>query len=125
MLWIRAAGSALALLLLMIAPAAADSSVQQLESNVRASLATIGSSAEMSEPIPARLSLKAPAAPQVSELRAEPLIAAVHRLESLAGGWRVNAGISPGAQVLGVDSAGHIVSDHWMNFHVSVGLKLR
>lgn len=124
-MWIRLAGSALALLLLMTSPAVADSSVQQLETNVRASLATIGSSAEVSEPASVRPSMKAPAAPAVSEFRAvDPVIAAVHRLVSLTGGWRVSAGISPGSQVLGVDN-GHVVQDHWMNFHLSVGLPLR
>jgi|SRR5579872_2346164 len=123
MRWIRPAGSALVLLLLMTSPAVADSSA--LESSVRASLATISSNSDPPEPVSARPALKAPVAPLTSEIAANPLVAAVHRVMSLTGGWRVSAGISPGAQVLGVDSAGRIVSDHWMNFHLSVGLKLK
>jgi hypothetical protein len=124
MSWIRPAGLALALLLLMTSAVAADPTAQQLESSVSASPVTVGNIGEQPGTVSARPSFKSTVVPQAGERGADPVATALHRLESLTGGWRVNAGISPGAQVLGV-SNGHVVSDHWMNFHVSVGLKLR
>lgn len=124
MLWIRAAGSALVLLLLMTSIAAADSSVQQLETNMRASLATIGSPGDQLEPTRARASIQAPASPKVTEIGTGPMVAAARRLANLTGRWRISAGITPESEVLGVVN-GHVVSQRWTNFHVSIGLPLK
>ncbi len=99
--WIRPAGSALVLLLLMTSAASADSSVQQLGYSV--------------PPV------KGPVAPQAGESRANPATTALSRLASLTGGHRISAGISSGSEVLGVEN-GHVVSQRWTNFHISVGL---
>jgi hypothetical protein len=112
------------LLLLMTSTATADSSVQQLETNMRASLATIGSTGEQTEPARARPSIQAPLAPKVGALGTGPMMAVAHRLASLTGGWRISAGITPESEVLGVLN-GHVVSQRWTNFHVSVGLPLK
>ena len=125
--WIRAAGSALVLLFLMTSTAIADTPVQQLEDNVRASLATVGSNGDLAGPVRARSSFEAPGEPvtsKIAALEANPMITAVRHLVSLTGGWRVSAGISPGTQFLGVAN-GRIVEDHWTNFHLSVTLPLR
>ena len=107
MLWVRAAGSALALLLLMTTAAAgADSPEPQVEFEARAT-----------------------PAPVISETAASrkdavsSVVSVVRRLESLTGGHRVSVGVSPGSQVIGVLN-GRIISDHWVNFHISVGWRL-
>ena len=128
--WIRPTGLTLALLLLTTSSAAADPAVQQLESSVRASLATIGGDTDLFEPAHARPPVKVHVAPEASapvigERIASPLIATVRRVMRLTGGWRINAGISPGEQTLGVNANGRVVEDRWMNFHISVGLPLR
>jgi len=124
MRWIRPAGSALVVLLLTTSPAVADS-VQQLESNMRASLATIGSTSDALEPARVRPSFKAPVTPAAPERAPDRLMTIVHRVMNLTGGWRLNAAISPGAQTIGVAPNGRVVENHWMNFHISIGLPLR
>jgi hypothetical protein len=123
MRWIRPAGLALVLLLLMTSTALADS-VQQLENNVRASLTTVGSTSDLAGPVRAQQSIQAPLAPRVSEVGTGPMAAAARRLASLTGRWRISAGITPESEVLGVLN-GHIVSQRWTNYHVSVGLPLK
>ncbi|HEY1729198.1 MAG TPA: hypothetical protein VGG22_12545 [Candidatus Baltobacteraceae bacterium] len=125
MRWIRPAGFALAMLLLMTSPAVADSPVQQLESSVRASLSTVGTTDDAAGLVRARPSIKTAVAPEVTQRAPDPLMTVVHRVMNLTGGWRLSAGISPGMQILGVTANGRVVEDHWMNFHISVGLPLR
>jgi hypothetical protein len=122
---IRCAGLTLALLLVMTLPAAADPTVQQLESNVRTSLTLIGSTTNQFESVHALPSFKAAVAPEVTERRVSPLVTTVRRVMNMTGGWRISAGISPGEQTLGVAANGHAVVDRWTNFHISVGLPLR
>jgi hypothetical protein len=119
MRWIRPAGSALVLLLLMTSTAAADPSpTQQLENNVRASLTTIESTGDLAGPVRARTSIQLSVAPKA------PMTPAAHRLANLTGGWRISGGITPEYQVLGVLN-GRVVAQRWTNYHVSVGLPLK
>jgi hypothetical protein len=99
--WIRPVGSALVLFLLMTSAAAADPAVEQPDYKVP--------------------SVKGPVAAQVSAPAANRMTNALSRLENLTGGHRVSAGVTPESQVVGVVN-GRVVSEHWVNFHLSVGL---
>jgi predicted Zn-dependent protease len=121
MYWIRPVASAIALVLLMTSTAAADPSAQQLENNMRASLATIGSNEVLSGPVRSLPSFSAPIPAQVTDSRINSTMAALRRLSSLTGGHSVSVGLSSERQVLGI-AHGHTVTQRWTDFHISIGL---
>ena len=122
--WIRRAALALALLPLLGSTAFADSSIAPPQTSVRVSPGTVASDDERPPAAATRPSFKIPFVTDESKVRATPLTTALDRILRLAGPWRVNVGISPGSQDLGVAN-GHIVEDRWVNFHFSLGLRLR
>jgi hypothetical protein len=117
--WIRPVVSAITLVLLTTSIAFADPSA--LENNMRASLATIRSSDDMPGPAFVGPSFNGPVPPQVSGSRANPAMAALHRLASLTGGHSISIVLNSERQILGVAN-GHTVVQRWTDFRISVGL---
>lgn len=148
-LHLRRAAAATLVLLALTAPVAATANavgVQELESRVRTSLADVGQAPNpqpLDQPdqalfrsslmqrfdgaVPPPVTTCAPGTAALAVVAAhapqfvDAALSAWHQMSRWFGGRPVSASIGIGKEVLGV-SNGREVADHWIDFHINVGL---